>query len=124
MFLLRQFRRRFAWVMLVTLVLASLLPSLTRAAAFVQGDTAPWSAVCTAAGTVHDPAAAPVEARHLLERCALCLLQADGLGLPPDLQPRFEPVVLGRTVPMRFLRAPRPLHAWSSAQPRAPPRPA
>lgn len=108
-------------MMLVTLVMASLVPSLSRAAAFVQGDTAPWSVVCAAPATGADPAAAPAEARHLLEHCPLCVLQADGLGLPPDLQPRAEPIVLGHVVPKLFLRAPRPLHAWSSAQPRAPP---
>ena len=110
--------------MLVTLVMASLVPSLSRAAAFVQGDTAPWSVVCAAPAAGDDPAASPAEARHLLEHCPLCMLQADGLGLPPDVSPRVEPIALGHGEPGLLLRAPRPQQAWSSAQPRAPPCPA
>ena len=111
--------------MLVTLVMVALVPSLSRAATLVQGDTAPWSVVCAApaAGAAGvDLAAAPAEVRHLLEHCPLCMLQADGLGLPPNARPLVAPVALGHTVPWLFLRAPRPLHAWSSAQARAPPR--
>lgn len=78
--------------MLVILVMVALVPSLSRAAALMQGGTAPWSVVCAtpapgsgvagvAAGA--DLAAAPAEARHLLEHCPLCMLQVDGLGLPP-----------------------------------------
>jgi hypothetical protein len=121
---LRSHRRRIAWVMLITLVMAALLPSLSRAAAFVQGDLAPWSVVCAAPDASADPAAAPADAQHLLEHCPLCLLQAGGMGLPPEVQQGLLPVALGHAVPRLFLRAPRPLHSWSSAQPRAPPLPA
>ena len=121
---LRHFRYRIAWVMLTILAMAALVPSLSRAAALVQGDTAPWSVVCAApaAGAAGvDLVAAPVEARHLLEHCPLCMLQADGLGLPPHVRPLVAPVAPGHSVPWLFLQAPRPLHAWSSAQARAPP---
>ena len=107
--------------MLTILVMAALVPSLSRAAALVQGDTAPWSVVCAAPAAGVDLVAAPVEARHLLEHCPLCMLQADGLGLPPHVRPLVAPAAPGRSVPWLFLRAPRPLHAWSSAQARAPP---
>jgi hypothetical protein len=115
-------RRRLVWLMLVTLVMATLVPSLSRAAAFLQGDMAPWSVVCAAPDDSADPAAAPADAQHLLAHCPLCLLQAGGLGLPPDVQPVVVPAALGQVVPRLFLQAPCPLHAWSSAQPRAPPR--
>ncbi len=108
-------------MLLITLVMAALLPSLSRAAAFVQGDRAPWSVVCAATDASADAAAAPTDAQHLLAHCPLCLLQAGGLGLPPEAQQGLMPVALGHVVPRLFLRAPRPLHAWSSAQPRAPP---
>ncbi len=118
---LRLHRRHIAWVMLITLVMAALVPSLSRAAAFVQGDSAPWSVVCAAPAAAGDPARAPAEARHLLEHCALCLLQADGLGTGPDAQRWVEPTALGHQVPALFLRAPRTLPAWSPTQARAPP---
>lgn len=108
--------------MLVTLLLASLLPSLSRAAAFVQGDAAPWSVVCATPGTGDDPAASPAGAQHLLAPCALCWLQADGLGMGPALAPWLAPLALDHAAPVRSLRAPDPLQAWSSAQARAPPR--
>lgn len=111
-----------AWVLLITLVMVALVPSLSRTAAFLQGDVAPWSVVCAAPDPAADPAAVPAEARHLLEHCPLCVLQAGGLGLPPDLRQGLAPAALGHAVPMLFLRAPRPLPPWSSAQPRAPPR--
>jgi hypothetical protein len=125
---LRHLRHRIAWVMLVILVMAALVPSLSRAAALVQGDTAPWSVVCAApaagaaGAATSDLAAAPAEARHLLEHCPLCMLQAEGLVLPPHVRPLVAPVAPGHSVPRLLLRAPRPLHAWSSAQARAPPR--
>ena len=115
-------------MLLVTLVMAALVPTLSRAAALVQGDAAPWSVVCAApaAGAAGAAgaglAAAPAEARHLLEHCPLCMLQADGLGLSPHVRPLVAPVAPGHSVPWLFLRAPRPLQAWSSAQARAPPR--
>ena len=111
--------------MLVTLVMAALVPSFARAAAFLQGDMAPWSVVCAAPDANADPAAAPADARHLLEHCPLCVLQADGWGLPPEVAQRDQPIAAAaHGVPSLFLRAPHPLQAWSSAQPRAPPRPA
>ncbi len=109
-------------MLLVTLVMAALVPTLSRAAALVQGDTAPWSVVCAAPAAGAGLAAAPAETRHLLEHCPLCMLQADGLGLSPHVRPLVAPVAPGHSVPWLFLRAPRPLHAWSSAQARAPPR--
>ena len=111
--------------MLVTLVMVALVPSLSRAATLVQGDTAPWSVVCAApaAGAAGvDLAAAPAEARHLLEHCPLCLLQADGLGLPPNVRPLVAPVALGQAPPRLFLLAAQLLQPWPSAQARAPPR--
>jgi len=110
--------------MLVTLVLTSLLPCLSRAAAFVQGDTAPWSVVCATPGTGDDPAAAPAGTQHLLAHCALCLLQADGLslGLGPALAPWLAPIALDHAAPVVSLLAPQPPQARSSAQARAPPR--
>ncbi|MBL8351429.1 MAG: DUF2946 domain-containing protein [Burkholderiaceae bacterium] len=121
---LRQFRRRLAWVMLVTLVMASLAPGLSRAASALQGDSAPWSVVCTATSGSDEPQAPADAARHLLAHCPLCALHADGLGLPPPSPVLALPPASGQEVPAPMRVAPPLLPAWPAAQPRAPPRPA
>lgn len=119
---LRPYRLPTTWVMLVTLVMAALLPTLSRATAQAMGDMAPWSVVCAAPAAMVDTTA-PVDAAGSMQaHCTLCLLQAAAMGMPPNLRPLAAPAALGHAVPRLFLRAPRPLHAWSSAQARAPPR--
>lgn len=118
---LRLYRLPTTWVMLVTLVMAALLPTVARATAQALGDLAPWSVVCAAPAAMADGTAPTDAAGSMQAHCALCLLQAAAMGLPPGLHPLAAPVALGHAVPRLFLRAPRPLHAWSSAQARAPP---
>jgi len=56
-----------------------------------------------------------------LEECPYCLAQFGNVLAPAaDLSPSFA-VAGGTPLPTLFLVAPRPLFAWSSAHPRAPP---
>lgn len=121
---LHQFRRRLAWVVLVTLVMASLAPGLSRAAAALQGDIAPWSVVCAATSGSDEPQAPADAAGHLLAHCPLCALHADGLGLPPASPLLALPPAGSEAVPAPLRVAPPRPAAWPAAQPRAPPRPA
>jgi len=120
---LRRHHRLATWVTLFTLVLTLLAPTVSRAMAFVQGEVAPWGVICS----VNDQQpnehstnpTGPVA--HVLDHCPFCSLQSDTTGLPPAPLAVVAPAALAHAMPALFLQAPRTLHAWSSAQARAPP---
>lgn len=113
-----------SWIAALAILLASLAPSLGHALALANGTT--WIEICTTQGSKWIPAGkdgsqqAPASA-HVLEHCPYCSLHAPTLGLPPATQLAPLPLALGQELPLAFLAAPRTLHAWVSAQPRAPP---
>jgi hypothetical protein len=124
---MRAFRaqRRFTtWIAVLAILLASLAPSLSHALASATGTN--WIEVCTTQGSKWIAAGedgserAPASA-HVLEHCPYCSLHAPGLALPPANDATLLPSRLAHEVPLAFLAAPRTLHAWVSAQPRAPP---
>lgn len=108
----------------MAILLASLAPSLSLALASATGAT--WFEVCTTQGSRWIQAGedgserAPASA-HVLDHCPYCSLHAPTLGLPPASSLTHLPRRLAHEVPLAFLAAPRTLHAWVSAQPRAPP---
>ena len=104
--------------------MASLAPALSHALASATG--ANWIEICTTQGAKwiqagEDGSERAPASGHALEHCPYCSLHAPALGLPPatDLAPL--PLGLCHEVPLAFLSAPRTLHAWVSALPRAPP---
>jgi Protein of unknown function (DUF2946) len=111
-------RRLIHRVLLCALVLAVMAPTLSRALAFAQGTLAPWSVVCSAPGGT--PMAPEGDASHRLEQCAWCQLQLAHWA-PLPVQPPLLALPLQHMLPALFLQAPRPLHAWATAQARAPP---
>ena len=107
----------------------ALLPTLSHALAHSQGSSSRFAEVCTpqgmkqvaidgVAGEADD---APTQAAGSPEHCAYCAGSAQAAGMPPaPLQvPLLRSAALDRPAP--FLKAPRTLVAWCSAQPRAPP---
>jgi hypothetical protein len=116
------------WTTLWALAIATLAPSVAHALHHVRGgELVPWSVLCTATGVkrvVLDTSVdgqAPLQHAHAFHHCAACALHHD-CAAPPQLA---DAVVLradlAHRVPQLFLQAPRPLHAWRGAQPRAPP---
>ena len=120
----RAHRRLTSWIAALAILLASLAPALSHALASATGTN--WVEICTTQGskwiqagddgTEGSPASA-----HTLEHCPYCSLHAPTLGLPPAPPVGQLPLRLSHEVPLAFLFAPRTLHAWLSAQPRAPP---
>lgn len=118
------------WLTLVAMVLATLAPGISRAKAFVHGESAPWALVCSVLPGAAAPGGAEGQGDKagsgqsggvMGEHCPFCMPRADGLAPPPAL-PRMDlGAVASAEPPPLFLLAPRPLHAWCSAQPRAPP---
>jgi len=121
----RPLPRRAARWLLLAWVLFTLAPSISRAAAFVQGQIAPWSAVCSALSEPRaggSPDGGTLKAlQHLTEHCPACVHAGDGWAPPPSPAGLAPADRRAAALPRLFLSAPRPLHAWATAQPRAPP---
>lgn len=108
----------------MAIVLASLAPSLTHALGFAQGGSR--IEVCTAQGSkwideADDGSPTAPSAAHVFEHCPYCSIHMPDLGMPPS--PTVVPLLIEGhgEYPPAFYAAPRPLFAWRSAQPRAPP---
>ncbi len=121
---LRAHGRLTTWIAALAILLASLAPSLSHALASASG--AGWIEICTVQGSKWISAdqagseRAPASA-HVADHCPYCSLHTPALGLPPADTSTGQPPSLAHEVPLAFLAAPRTLHAWVSAQPRAPP---
>lgn len=111
---------------LVAMLLVALGPLLTLARGGVPAPT--WTEVCSAQGArwvAADADAASPELpggmTHPLQHCPWCSLQLQTLALPPVPTVLRVAALFTQAAPAAFLRAPRTLHAWASAQARAPP---
>lgn len=114
------------WIAALAILLAALAPSLSQALRRAQGG--PATEVCTAQGTrwVQDAPEGPGTphgAAQLMAHCLYCATHVPTLGLPPAATTLVLVQALSQAVPAAFLSAPHRLHAWLSAQPRAPPQP-
>lgn len=112
------------WLATLALLLAALAPTLTHALAGTKAAAA-WIEVCSAEGSRWLPAADHDGGRtsaHTLEHCPYCSLQSDLPLLPPAPPLALPPALAAMPVRAAFLSASRTLHAWATAQPRAPPR--
>jgi hypothetical protein len=122
--LLRRHRHPLARLAVLVLLLAALAPGVSRALAFVQGQIAPWSQVCTAPMDAAGTAMATPDGvtSHWLEHCPLCHLASEQPAWPPaEASPvHWAPAPL-RPVPPLWLHAPRPLPVWAVVRSRAPP---
>lgn len=124
---LRAHRRVATWVAALAVLMAALAPALSHALGSRLG--AGWVEICTIAGSKwvqpsDDGAPAVPEApatAHALEHCPFCTLHTPAIGLPPPPAAVLPAIDAAHSVPLAFLAAPRTLHAWASAQPRAPP---
>ena len=122
----RRFTRRFtSWMAVLALLMAALAPAISHALGATTATS--WTEVCTSQGSkwVQRDAApsddsAPVT-EHALEHCPYCSLHQHDVGIAPSPLRALPAAELAHTVPQAFLTAPRTLHAWVSAQPRAPP---
>jgi hypothetical protein len=126
---MRTATRRFAaWVALLAVLFGAAAPTFARAMAAWQGDNAAWTEICTSAGMVRIavPAGDAPEGSGnggiaVDGDCPYCLMQACSPALPGAARlalPAAEPF---RPLPELAYRSPRPLFAWATAQPRAPP---
>ena len=115
------------WTTLWALALATLAPSVAHDLRHLRGEAMPWSQLCSATGSkrvVFEWQAGGDESTpraHAFEQCASCALHHDGSAPPAAPDVVVLRADLGHAAPLLFLHAPRPQHAWRTAQPRAPP---
>lgn len=113
---------RAAWLALLMFVLATLTPTMSRAMAHVQGQTAPWATLCSAADGSGLPLGGPFEAlKHLGDHCPACHLQSSDLAPPPAAAAGLPRLGATAGQPSTAVPAHLAAHRWSSGQARAPP---
>lgn len=114
-----------SWLAILALLMAALAPAVSQAVGTQRGPS--WLEVCTSFGATllraqqpGDDAPATPDAQ-VFEHCAYCSVHAHTLALPPVAGVEALLLPLSHRTPTAFLAAPGTLHAWVSAQPRAPP---
>jgi hypothetical protein len=134
MFSTRHRQRVTAWIAFFAILMASLMPTVSRAMAAAAVDAASRQ-VCSIAGhhsampaghhamspagVEHDPSSGH-GALHL-DHCPFCLTHAGSFGLPPMAAMAVPASTAAEAHPPFLFQSPRVLVAWTSAQPRAPP---
>lgn len=112
-----------AWLAAWVIMLGVMAPTLTHWAHHVQArNLLPGAAICSS--SAHPPSShqGPRQDTSTASgHCGFCLPHDVSPGLPPPVALALPLMEHRATEPSLFLRAPRPLFAWASAQPRAPP---
>lgn len=116
-------RRRIAWIALLAILVAALAPAMNHAFA-ADLDPTDWVCAQGPAKTAYPgDGGAPLapKASHI-DHCPYCSPHGASVALPAASSTDLLPVVAAAfPVPSLFFHAPRPLYAWTSTQPRAPP---
>lgn len=123
-------RRLLAWCATLAMLMAVLAPTVSRGLATAPGSTPIWAEICSVsdsksrndAAAVWDHSAPSRLALHF-DHCPYCHFDGD---MPALLAASASPLLATLTPslhPLLFFQAPHTLHAWSAAQPRAPPDP-
>jgi len=123
---IRQPLHRAVWIAFLAIFGLVFAPTISHALA--HGGGSAWTEVCTLQGmklvaTVDaaDQSSQPATSLDHMTHCPLCGLSASPYTPPAAAHSVIEPTGLSHLQPTLFLRASRPLFAWASAQPRAPP---
>jgi hypothetical protein len=117
-----------SWIACTAMLMGALAPAISHAA--LRDVPAGWVEICSVTGAKfvraveggtrsQEPVESPVS--HAMQHCPYCALHAPLTGLPPAQPAGLRLLALGFEQPALFLQSPRPLFAWASAQPRAPP---
>ncbi|MFO1205435.1 MAG: DUF2946 domain-containing protein [Burkholderiales bacterium] len=114
------------------MLVGALAPAVTHLLGAFAPQGAPWAVLCTSKGLVRlappSGSSAPLPSnengKFAGTHCPFCLPHAGTTALPsaPAVVTAILAAEPDRFLPTLFLCSPRPLHAWATAQPRAPPR--
>lgn len=112
-----------AWLAAWVIMLGALAPTVTHWLTQLQAsNTLPGATICSSGAhkSSSHPGTRP-DASANGNHCGFCLPHDGSQGLPPVLALTLPLMEHRGAEPTLFLHAPRPLFAWASAQPRAPP---
>lgn len=135
---MHRFRQRlYAWIAIFAMALSALAPAVSRAMGpdehgrylveLCSATGVQWVALSADEAAFHvDGGAAgadsgPAGASLMLDDCPYCAAQFGSALAPASSVSHVFAVAGGERLPTLFLVSPRPLFAWSSAHPRAPP---
>jgi hypothetical protein len=126
MFSTRHRQRVTAWIAFFTIMMASLMPTMSRAIAAADAAASAEQICSTGHHDVVPLASHHAPAHHdgalHLDHCAFCVTHAGSFGLAPTVAPALA-VARGPEVhPPPLFQSRRALVAWTTAQSRAPPR--
>ena len=118
------------WLTIASVLLMNLLPTLSRLGAsarvtewveLCRGNATVWVNLADATSKPDDKRSVPASPDHLFKHCPFCSIHVD-MDVPVTPVLRVPLMSAWRAfLPAAFLQAPRTLHAWRVAQPRAPP---
>src|SRR5690606_1422637 len=124
----RHFRKVLANIACMAILFNAVAPAVSHALSSDQDNTTTWMQVCTVAGVklipldIGDrPDTPPNNAATTMEHCAYCFNHTDAWAIPSAPYAFSAYLKLSYQLPELFYHAPRPLFAWASANPRAPP---
>ncbi len=116
------------WIAMLAILFGAAAPAVSHAIAASQGTL--WTEICSAAGIKLVPVAIdqvasaglPAQPDMAPDHCAFCSLHAESFDLVPAGPLSVLPLPIVRdSYPALYFQSPRPLAAWTVAQPRAPP---
>ncbi|WP_394789950.1 DUF2946 domain-containing protein [Rhodoferax sp.] len=119
------FKNLLSWIVCCAILVGAMAPMVSQAMRAASGVS--WMEICTTGGaqrvqiSTDDGSKSQLPDAAMNQPCAYCSLHLPALGFPPAPL-SVQPLLLASfKLPELFLQAPRTLHAWVSAQPRAPP---
>jgi hypothetical protein len=114
------------WIAMLAILFSALAPAISHALN-ASGGAADTMEICTVNGyklvkvADTDGGKAPASAKHAMEHCAFCTTHGGTHALTAAPSATVAPDAGRDVYPPLFYTAPRSLHAWSTANPRAPP---
>ncbi|MYM22174.1 DUF2946 domain-containing protein [Duganella sp. FT135W] len=114
------------WIAILAILFSALAPTISHALA-ARTDSAVTLEICTVNGykvvkvTDSESSKKPATAKHGMEQCAFCVTHGGTFALTGSSSLVFAIDSVREIYPPLFYAAPHSLHAWSTANPRAPP---
>jgi Protein of unknown function (DUF2946) len=119
--------RVWARITLITVLLAALAPTISHALAAASDAKMSWMQICDGYSVKwvkvdsNGKPIVPSQAASHFDHCPFCLNHAGVIGILPGTKSLFKLAIVHEIFPKLYYHSHRPLFAWASAQPRAPP---
>lgn len=114
-------------IAMCAILMTALAPSISHAIAAASNVPNAWSEICSVDGSKlvklsgDQQPPAPVNHTTHFEHCPFCMMYAVNFGMSLSAGLKLPVLEVTHITPTLFYQASRPLFAWTTAQPRAPP---